>query len=448
MLRRVAIFILFALCGGMAVAANAQGLEEWCAENGEEYPLHCAAGYGDVAKIKRLVESGADVNRKDKDGVVPLIWAARQGHANAITVLIKAGANVNQRKNDSGFPLYSAAFAGHVSAITALIEAGADVNQAVKDGATPLHTAAWHGYAKAIVALAEAGADVNRAGKDGLTPLHSATEAGHAKAIAVLAEAGADVNQTNEYGYTPLHWAAGEGHAKVITALVKVGAYLDATADDGRTPLDIARRYKKWSAVAALEKYEEKPAAGGGGAEDVFAKAWGFVVVIKTESREGSGVIVRPDMVATNCHVVEDDALIRVYKGNAKGRKISAEFRSVAEVFRHQGDLCLLRADGLGGTAVKMRGTRQVSIGEEVYAIGAPQGLEYTLSRGVVSAKREDDYGSAYIQTDAAISPGSSGGGLFDGNGNLVGVTTFQRKGGENLNFAISADRITDLLNR
>ncbi len=411
-------------------------------------PLYVAANRGQAKAIIALAEAGADVNRANKDGITPLDRAAWKGHAEAITVLAEAGADVNVARKSGFTPLHWAAGSGHAKAIVALAESGADVNRGDKDGDTPLHVAALEGYAKVIVALAEVGADVNREDKRGETPLHHATWNEHAKAIDALAGAGADVNRAGNNGYTPLHVAAGIGHAQAIDILIKNGAYLNATSDDGETPFDIAQRLKKWSAVAALEKYEEESPISVGGANAVFAKVWRFVVVINAEDVQGSGVIVRPDIVATNCHVVEDADIIGIAKGKASGDKIETNITNLGYIIRRNGDLCLLRAKGIGDSRIKMRRLRNIKIGETVFAIGSPKGLEYTISQGIVSAKRDDDYGSAHIQTDAAISPGSSGGGLFDGDGNLIGITTFSREGGENLNFAISADRILDLLNR
>jgi hypothetical protein len=88
-----------------------------------------------------------------------------------------------------------------------------------------------------------------------------------------------------------------------------------------------------------------------------------------------------------------------------------------------------------------------LQIGEPVYAIGAPRGLELTLSNGIVSSLRPND-GSHLIQTTAAISPGSSGGGLFDARGNLVGITTLYLTDSQSLNFAVPADWIWELPNR
>jgi S1-C subfamily serine protease len=80
-----------------------------------------------------------------------------------------------------------------------------------------------------------------------------------------------------------------------------------------------------------------------------------------------------------------------------------------------------------------------LEVGETVYAIGNPLRLDRTLSDGLLSARRVIGE-LRYLQTTAAISPGSSGGGLFDGRGNLIGVTTFTAKGAQNINFAIPAE--------
>ncbi|TAN74284.1 MAG: serine protease, partial [Magnetospirillum sp.] len=80
-----------------------------------------------------------------------------------------------------------------------------------------------------------------------------------------------------------------------------------------------------------------------------------------------------------------------------------------------------------------------LKVGETVYSIGAPKGLEATLGQGLVSGLRTIK-GLRYVQTSAPISAGSSGGGLFDAAGNLVGITTFHLRDAEGLNFAISVD--------
>ena len=173
-----------------------------------------------------------------------------------------------------------------------------------------------------------------------------------------------------------------------------------------------------------------------------FENGWRSVVVIETDESQGSGVIIRPNIVATNCHVVDDGTAIIVYKANNRRAQKDEVFPAQIHRAHEARDLCLLEVPGLWGIAVNLRRTDSLTVGESVYAIGAPQGLDYSLSAGVISRLRKDDFPP--IQTDAAISPGSSGGGLFDAQGNLVGITTSKRKGDlvEGINFAIPADWI------
>jgi S1-C subfamily serine protease len=91
---------------------------------------------------------------------------------------------------------------------------------------------------------------------------------------------------------------------------------------------------------------------------------------------------------------------------------------------------------------VKVRPYSDIKVGERVYSIGSPRGLELSLADGMVSSKRTAE-GNRLIQTSAPISPGSSGGGLFDAAGNLLGITTFMIKDAQNINFAIAAEEFT-----
>jgi S1-C subfamily serine protease len=110
-------------------------------------------------------------------------------------------------------------------------------------------------------------------------------------------------------------------------------------------------------------------------------------------------------------------------------------------------DRCVLSVTDT--TLVPIRGIRRQSelqVGEPMYTLGSPNGLELSLSNGILSGIREED-GKSYVQTTAPISPGSSGGGLFDARGNLVGITTAMLVGHEHLNqslnFAIPAEAFT-----
>lgn len=176
--------------------------------------------------------------------------------------------------------------------------------------------------------------------------------------------------------------------------------------------------------------------------EQVFDKVKDSVVVVKTLDAQGkmksfgSGVLISAGRVATNCHVVEGGASYQV----GRGQQIVA-----AILYAEDGDkdICILDAKGIGGEPAQLGKAAGLKVGVPVYAVGAPQGLELSISDGIVAQLRGGP--PPLIQTTAAISPGSSGGGLFDGEGRLVGLTTLYMKGGQSLNFATPVEWIDEV---
>ena len=154
----------------------------------------------------------------------------------------------------------------------------------------------------------------------------------------------------------------------------------------------------------------------------------------------GSGVVIGPQRVITNCHVIEGAVSVKVKAGTTDHIATSG----ISDTYL---DLCILLVEGLSAPDVKRGSAKNLQVGQTVYAIGAPQGLDRTLSQGLISALREVPEGTV-IQTSAAISPGSSGGGLFDAEGRLIGITTFQTKMGQNLNFAVPVDWLDTMRTR
>ena len=166
---------------------------------------------------------------------------------------------------------------------------------------------------------------------------------------------------------------------------------------------------------------------------------WGIDLLIN-DITQGSGVVVDKQKVITNCHVVKRANVLEV-------RHSGKVYKATLEHIDSERDLCQLDVPGLAASAVTFGSAKKLKVGQRVYAIGAPQGLELTLSEGLISALRNYEK-SQYIQTSAAISPGSSGGGLFDTDGRLIGITTFYITGGQNLNFALPVDWIVDVPRR
>ena len=179
---------------------------------------------------------------------------------------------------------------------------------------------------------------------------------------------------------------------------------------------------------------------------ELFSMASPSVVVVRALDAQGkvigfgSGVVIAPAQVVTNCHVSDKGARLEVKSGL---RALPASLRYADR----ERDLCQLAVPGLTAPAVKIGSVKQLKIGARVVALGAPRGLELSLSDGIVSALRGAGDASI-IQTTAPISPGSSGGGLFDEEGRLIGITTFYLDEGQNLNFALPADWIAALPER
>ncbi len=178
----------------------------------------------------------------------------------------------------------------------------------------------------------------------------------------------------------------------------------------------------------------------------LFAKVSpGIVVVWALDSKgektaQGSGIVISTGEVVTNCHVIKQAHTI-VIEQTKRTSKAHLRFRDAAR------DLCQLTMEKAFGRAITaIEPFHNLKVGARVYTLGAPKGLALSFGEGLVSQLRgEEDF--HYIQTTAPVSPGSSGGGLFDKNGRLIGITTFV-VGGQNLNFAVPADWISNLAAR
>ena len=169
----------------------------------------------------------------------------------------------------------------------------------------------------------------------------------------------------------------------------------------------------------------------------VYDKVKDSVVIIKTLNKQdeavalGSGVVLPSGKIATNCHVVKGGASFQVGRSESL---VPAMFHAGDE----NKDLCLLLAFKRVGTPAQIGKAVTLKVGDTVYAVGAPKGLELSLSNGIVSQLRSGP--PPLIQTTAAISHGSSGGGLFDSEGRLVGLTTLYIDDGQSLNFAMPVE--------
>jgi serine protease Do len=161
------------------------------------------------------------------------------------------------------------------------------------------------------------------------------------------------------------------------------------------------------------------------------------VSVAQTEGGSGSGVIVRPDgVILTNAHVVGMSRTVRV--GLADGRRVEGRVLGRDPAL----DVAVVRVDVPNMPVAPVGDSDRLEVGQTAIAIGNPLGLERTVTTGVISAVNRSPRGIALdglIQTDAAISPGNSGGPLLDSRGRVIGINTavLRAPGAQGLGFAV-----------
>ena len=195
------------------------------------------------------------------------------------------------------------------------------------------------------------------------------------------------------------------------------------------------------SKAAQADRLEMSP-------EQLFAVASPAVVRIFVRDQGGdtvgmgSGFLVSSDgLVVTNFHVVEGSRSAEILLANNAKFAVNA-----IAALNKEHDLALLKVDGRDLPFLTMTDTKPLEVGATVYALGNPRGLTSTLSDGLISALRKDGEAVVLIQTTAPISPGSSGGPLLGTDGQVVGVTTAYIEEGQNLNFAVPASYVRDLI--
>ncbi len=243
--------------------------------------------------------------------------------------------------------------------------------------------------------------------------------------------------------------------APVTAQLALPSPALARLSSDGKASIaDVVERVlPSVVSVATTRKAPERPATGGR-QDPMFRHFFGVPNGPAPEQKQqglGSGVVVGSGLVATNHHVVEDATEIEVHSND--GRSFVAEVVGTDP----KSDLALLRLKAPSGSTPAKAGepefglrplafgdSSRLRLGDVVLAIGNPFGVGQTVTMGIVSAKGRSDLGIVdyedFIQTDAAVNPGNSGGALVDMEGNLVGINTaiLSRTGGnQGIGFAI-----------
>ena len=263
------------------------------ADTSEPQMLSGAVFTGDLTAVKQALADGANPNAQDpQSGSRMLATAALMGHTEIVALLLEHGADINGRSRDGGTALHAAAFLGRIETVKLLLENGADANLQSNIGGTAMDGAKldWE-FTKAIIGMiqievneaevkagrtkviellseqpknvspshnlwkaASAGdlsaikdalndsADLNALDSQfGITPLGWAALNGQTEAAKLLIEKGADVNARNRDGATPLHSAAFLGRIETVKLLLENGADTTLRSNDGSTPTDVAR---------------------------------------------------------------------------------------------------------------------------------------------------------------------------------------------------------------
>jgi len=282
-----------------------------------------AAGKGDTASIKKLLDAGYDIDEKNNIGVTALMFAAMRGEFDAVKLLIKRGAAVNTQSKEGLTALHAASFNGQTKIVQFLLDNGANINLRDKNGNTALdaaktfnrqevvnllskkgarekgetsfkvdsdlpklHRACHEGDLTVVGRLLAGGADVHEKDKEGNTALmHAVIPYGDKRNAASITELllrqKADINTKNALGISPLRIAATFGDEKLTEFLLTHDADVNAIANDRATALHMAATMGHLAVVKVLISH----------GDDVNAKAAGKTPLDRAEQMERTDVV-------------------------------------------------------------------------------------------------------------------------------------------------------------
>ena len=272
----------------------------------EEAPktlLHRAVTKGDIEQVKSIIEKGADVNLRDKNGQTPLHLSARQGQRDIAELLLTNGADINAKNKWDRTPMDIAVDRGHNEIVELLISKGADVNARGKGDYTALHRAAMNraqiADALEIMSLLLAkGADIEARQEHGATPLACAAYDGNVEAARFLIEHGANIEAKTRYGDTPLFRAITQGHKDMAELLLSKGANIHAKQEKegGYGLIHMAMIHNQDDMVRFLADKEV-------GAPDIHIAAYlGELTMIKEALANGKDINQKDEAECTPLH--------------------------------------------------------------------------------------------------------------------------------------------------
>jgi len=245
-----------------AAARSAPGCpKDPCPKPDEAHGFH----YARIATL--LLEKGADIEARDRNGDTPLIAAAGHGEDDVVRLLLDRGAHIEATDNPGLTALIAAAcncamvdMPDTYDSVGVLLERGANVEARDKRGRTALMAAAEWDRPRQVTLLLDRGAKVDAGDKRGNTALHiAALSARSTNAVEILLKRGADIEARNEGGDTPLILAASAGDVKVVQLLLDRRADPQARNKQGNTALELARKNGRTQTAAILGASVAKP---------------------------------------------------------------------------------------------------------------------------------------------------------------------------------------------
>lgn len=220
-----------------------------------------AAGQGDNAVLRELVEHGADLGLATAQGETPLYAAAQHGHAETVQYLLSLGLPVDPETVHRETPLLIAAREGHVPIVQALLAAGANVNQQDNRGWTALMIALREDHRDLVNRLLSHHVDVNLAPREGAGALMMAVKQEDEELVRRIIERGADVHHTDRDGMCALRIAVLRGNQPIARRLLNAGADVTAPFANKETPVQCAEREGHADLAAYLKKRVKRLAA-------------------------------------------------------------------------------------------------------------------------------------------------------------------------------------------
>jgi len=243
----------------LAMERGHRGIIRLLSKSGDvSISINMAAYAGDLQRVEKFIDEGADVDAKDEEGQTALHYAAKGADIEMVELLIAKGADVNAKDNRSRTPLYVAVWGGHTDVVEFLIDNGADINARSEYNYTPIYHASWSGSTEMVEFLVKKGADVNAKDVWGWTPLHYLAKDNLRDMAEFFITKGADVNAEDEGGKTPLQVAEREGHTEIVELLRKHGAKEEEAGKEEEVKKEDEARKEEEATVAPPEDIKKK----------------------------------------------------------------------------------------------------------------------------------------------------------------------------------------------